>query len=355
MCGVDAVAAAIPWCSMPLVTILMPAFNAAAHLQEALDSLFAQSLGDFELLVVDDGSEDDTPAILAGQKDRRLRVLRNERRLKLSGALNRGLDEARGEFIARMDADDLARPRRLERQAAFLQSRQSVALCGTWVWRFGGPRAGVLCYPASPEEVRAFSLFHCPFAHPTVMMRRAVMDAGAFRYDGSFYPTEDYELWARVLDAHNGANIGRVLLDYREHAASMTGADWGSMDEQAVRVLRGRLARLGMTASDGEARFHRDVAMGRVPPGEEGLALAEAWLSRLADANEASGLCERRALARVEYDMWFRACMANASAGLACARRFAASPLSRAKRSRLADAAILSAAVAKARARGLRP
>jgi glycosyltransferase involved in cell wall biosynthesis len=334
---------------MPLVSILLPAFNAAAHLQAALDSLFRQSLRDFELLVIDDASEDDTPAILKRQSDPRLRVLRNERRLKLSGALNRGLHEVRGEFVARMDADDIARPRRLEWQAAFLRAHPSMAICGGRVRRFGS-LGGELAYPCGADDVRAFSLFNCPFAHPAVMLRRSVMEEGGFRYDGSYYPTEDYELWTRMLDRCEGANLPGVLLDYRVHGSSMTGGDWSAMDDQAVRVQARLLGKLGLAVTPEKARFHRDVAMARIAGGEDGLARAEDWLLALRAANRAAARYEPAALDRAIHDVWFRVCMACASRGLAAAGRFVRSPAASSP-ARIAQAAIVGLSAWKARRR----
>ena len=117
----------------PLITVLMPVHNGAAYLAEAMESILRQSLADFEFLVVDDASTDHSAALVRNVKDPRVRLIPSTERLKLSGALNLGLDQARGRYVARMDADDISLPRRLESQARFLEQNPAIGLCGTWI------------------------------------------------------------------------------------------------------------------------------------------------------------------------------------------------------------------------------
>ena len=293
----------------PKVTILMPALNAERFLPETLASIWAQTFGDFELLVIDDGSTDRTPDLLAACRDPRLRVLRNEKRLKLAGALNRGLDEARGEWIARMDADDLMRRDRLAWQVAHVERHPEIGCCGGWARTFGDGRRKTLEFPAGAEDLKAFALFYSPFAHPTVLFHRERFAQAGLRYDGSFYPTEDYELWSRALAEFPCANLPRVLVDYRVHGNSMTGGEWSDMDAQTVRVQRRTLARLGLEPTEDEARIHRAASMGQLPAAPESFARTEAWLRKLEEANRIRGAFEPDALADMLNYVWFRMAM----------------------------------------------
>ena len=312
----------------PRVTILMPALNAERFLPETLASIWAQTCGDFELLAIDDGSTDRTPDVLAACRDPRLRVLRNEKRLKLAGALNRGLDEARGEFVARMDADDLMRPDRLVWQLAYLDRHPEIGCCGGWVHTFGdGPRK-TLKFPANAEDLKAFALFYAPFAHPSVLFRREWFAREGLRYDGAYYPTEDYELWARALARFPCANLPRVLVDYRVHGQSMTGGEWSDMDAQTVRVQRSILANLGIEPTAEESRLHRAASMGQLPAEPESFVQAETWLRKLEEANRIRGAYEPAALAEVLNYVWFRTAMAAVrKMGGAAWRAYRASPL----------------------------
>ena len=204
----------------PGVTVLLPVRNGAATLLQAAASILAQSLQDFELLAVDDGSDDDTPALLArlAQADQRVRVIRQPA-LGLVAALNRGMAEARAPLVARMDADDVAAPERLARQAAELAANPQVALMGS-AWRVvsaTGLVRRVVRPPEGDAALRAAMLVSNALAHPTVMLRReAVLQAGGYR--PAFLLAEDYDLWLRLLGRHELACLPDVLLDYREHA-----------------------------------------------------------------------------------------------------------------------------------------
>jgi glycosyltransferase involved in cell wall biosynthesis len=295
----------------PKVTVLLPVYNAESYLDEAIVSILLQTFTDYEFLIIDDGSTDHSVDIVNRYDDARIRVLSNPHRLKLSGALNRGLDEARGTYIARMDGDDIALPTRLQRQVEFLDTNLQVGICGTWVEKFDQTIRKVDEYLTEPAAVKAYTLFDCPFAHPTVMFRRDFFTAHNLRYNGWYYPTEDYELWSRAVYSFPCANIAEVLLNYRVHQTSMTSSDWALMDDKAMIIANTLLKRFGIAATEAELRLHRNIGRG---PGFRLNSLAElhrceAWLTRLAQANDDSLAYEQRAFSRVLGLIWFRTCM----------------------------------------------
>lgn len=303
---------------MPTVTVLLPVYNGEKYLRETLESILAQTWKDFELLIVDDGSTDRSAEIIASFDDKRIRVLSNPERLKLSGALNRGLREARGEHIARMDADDIAFPQRLQSQIDFMRRRPETGICGTGIEKFGCGKPSRDIYPASTQSIKAYALFDCPFCHPTVMMRRDMLLSCNLWYDGSYYPTEDYELWTRAADFFPVANMKDVLLRYRIHDGSMTGSDWDNMDMQAARIIRSQLEKIGMQCSDEELLFHRNIGRGRsCRCSFADIGKAERWLARLAEANRRHGALDERSLAEMLSLVWYRLCMNNSSLGWA--------------------------------------
>ncbi len=220
--------------SAPLVTVLMPVRDGAAYLQAAASSILTQTLDALELLVVDDGSTDATPSILAQLEaaDARIRVLRQGPE-GLVAALNRGLREAKAPLVARMDADDVAAPNRLELQLAAMES--GVALVGS-AWRVIGPGGAVrrvVQPPLSDADLRAALGKACVIGHPTVMMRRdPVLDLGGYR--PAFLLAEDYDLWLRLLDRHLVMCLPEVLLDYREHPGQ---AAWRNLQQRIVSEM----------------------------------------------------------------------------------------------------------------------
>ena len=149
----------------------MPVRDCAVF-SEAIDSVLTQTGGGLELIVVDDASSDDTPRVLEQVRDERLRILRNDERRGIAGSLNRGLAIARGSYIARMDADDVALPHRLRTQREFLEANPRIALCGTYVRMFAGDWHRDVALETDPERMRCALLLFNVISHPTAMWRR---------------------------------------------------------------------------------------------------------------------------------------------------------------------------------------
>jgi glycosyltransferase involved in cell wall biosynthesis len=226
--------------SPPRVSVLMAAHDAERFLRPALESVLRQTMTDLELVVVDDGSSDGTAEILASIDDPRLVIVRNEERLGLAASLNHALDRARGSHVARLDADDIALPGRLERQVERMREQPELGVVGSAILEIDDAgRAGVVhAMPLSPAAVRWAALFSSPFYHPTVLLDRELLDRHALRYDTSYPESEDYELWARLLQVADGANVPEPLVLYRVHAAQATQRRRGLQREFQLQVAR---------------------------------------------------------------------------------------------------------------------
>jgi glycosyltransferase involved in cell wall biosynthesis len=200
----------------PKVTVLMPVYNGEKFLREAVRSILDQSFRDFEFLIVDDGSTDHSAEIVGGYHDPRIRLVRNSGNLGIVAALNRGIDQARGEYIARMDCDDISMPDRLEKQVAFMERHPEVGVCGAWA-RVVDVRGRVVSIRRSPKGKAAQRLCWrpTPFIHPTCILRSALLKEHGYR--PGFPHAEDYELWLRLCRITLFANIGECLLIYRVH------------------------------------------------------------------------------------------------------------------------------------------
>ncbi len=207
------------------VSVLLPVYNAAATLADTLESVLAQTFADFEVVAIDDGSSDASPQILRdfAVRDARVRPILNTQNAGLIQRLNEGLREARCDLVARMDADDLCRPRRLELQVRALEGAPDVAVLGTWVHLMGVTpgRDKLVTLPTSPAEVAATLRKDNCIVHPSVMLRRkAVLEAGG--YNPRAKHAEDYELWLRMARRHQLANIPEPLLRYRISVSGVT-------------------------------------------------------------------------------------------------------------------------------------
>jgi glycosyltransferase involved in cell wall biosynthesis len=198
--------------AIPRVSVIMAVYNAEPWLAEAVDSVLGQTYGDFELVVIDDGSLDATPEILGRLRDPRLRVVR-QRQSGQTPALNHGLRLSRGALIARMDGDDVALPDRLARQVAFLDAHPDVGLLGTACREISATGAVIrtIIPPAEDPEIRRILIRENPFTHSAVMFRRTVLDASG-RYDEGFVVAQDYDLWLRMSRLTRLANLPEPLV-----------------------------------------------------------------------------------------------------------------------------------------------
>lgn len=269
--------------TIPRITVVMPAYNAEHYLAEAINSMLAQSFADFELLIVDDGSQDATFDIAICYDDPRIRVLRNEKNAGLVFSLNRGIHEAESEFIARMDADDISLPDRLQKELELIESdsRLGIVSCGYEDFVGEQTTASVLL-PLTDEAIR-YDLFcktHC-FCHAAALMRReALVDIGGYRKE--WFPAEDRDLFLRLMMNWHGANLPEVLYRVRKHNASVVATN---TRRQANLVVQSTVTALAHKAKPdrveeqaavaGWSRGHLFAAMGLAASTEKGNEIEE--------------------------------------------------------------------------------
>ncbi len=292
---------------MTPVTVLLPVRNGAAFLDAALRSMLAQDGVEFEVLVIEDGSTDQTPSILArhANADRRIRVLATPRP-GLVAALNHGMAMARHPFVARMDADDLAAPERLRLQAAALDRDDGLALVASG-WRVidaAGQVRRILHPPADPHALRAELDRRNCLAHASVMLRRAaVLALGGYR--PAFRLAEDYDLWLRLGERHGMLALPEVLLDHREHAgqSSLAGLEQRILSELGLHAAVARRRHGEADGMDGEAPVSRADL---VRLGMDAAALRDGILSRALGAAEDAVRAGHRAAARAAVALAWR-------------------------------------------------
>ncbi|EMG0007840.1 glycosyltransferase, partial [Acinetobacter baumannii] len=198
-----------------LVSVVLPAYNAELYLKEAIDSVLSQTFTDFELIILNDGSIDRTEEIILSYNDSRIVYVKNEKNLGLIGTLNKGINLAKGKYIARMDADDICLPERFKKQVDFLEKNNEIDLIGTNAIKINnnGDRIGVINMPASDHDIKMMLFIQSPFIHPSIMGRTTVFRS--FEYEKEFYRVEDYMLWIRMSQNSKFHNINEFLLKYR--------------------------------------------------------------------------------------------------------------------------------------------
>lgn len=208
----------------PVVSVVLPVYNCPEYIGQAIESVLSQTLSDFELIVIDDGSKDQTPQVLSRYMDPRIRLITQENR-GLASTLNRGIELARGRYIARQDQDDLCFPERLAKQVAFMDAHPDCGLLGTWaeVWVENTRTDRTHEHPSDNATLKYELLLNNPFVHSSVMIRKSALDrAGNYSTDPDRQPPEDYELWSRLARQYEVANLPEVLHIYREIPGSMS-------------------------------------------------------------------------------------------------------------------------------------
>ncbi len=218
------------------LSVVMSVYNGRDHLEEAIGSILNQSFLDFEFIIINDGSTDETKQILDrfAAQDSRIRVI-HQKNSGLAASLNRGVRIARGNFIARQDADDVSLPGRLEKQMAFFKCHPEIILCGTWfVEKNEDKGKRIRKYPLDDYTLRSNIKYVNLFCHPSVMfLKKAFIQAGG--YDESFSTAQDFELWIRMVQVGKVANIPEILVEKRIGFGNTI--SWGKRKEK-VRVLR---------------------------------------------------------------------------------------------------------------------
>ena len=299
----------------PRVTVFVPVYNRAHVLRETLDSVLAQTFGDFELLVLDDGSTDGSPDVARAISDPRVRVEVHERNRGIPATRNHGLDLARGEYLAVVDSDDVSLPERLAVQVAWLDAHPDVAALGSWALRTDASGRRVeapLLRPTEPRVLAGRMLFASCFKSPTVMARTAVLRA--HRYREELVLASDIDLWARVSARHALANLPRFLVRYRAGGVSHQ----SDAPRRAMRriIAESLLAELGAACDERDLENHVQLRNLRgFRPDRAYLDWCEGWLARLQEANARTRRYPepefRRAAAERALLLQLRACAAG--------------------------------------------
>lgn len=224
----------------PSVSVLMAVYNGEPYLETAVASILRQSFENFEFVIVDDCSTDGTAAVIDSFKDDRVRYTKNHQNRGQTASLNRGLSICRGRYIARMDADDLSRSDRFEKQVAFLEARPEVAVVGSNLEFIDskGTIVGVWNYPSEELALRWFALFSCPLSNGAAIFRKEVIWDELGGYDETIVVAQDWDLWNRVLSTAEIANLRDRLLLVRQHdgQVSVQAGDQAARDAQRISV-----------------------------------------------------------------------------------------------------------------------
>ncbi|OGX84180.1 glycosyltransferase family 2 protein [Hymenobacter glacialis] len=303
----------MPTTELPLVSVIIPVFNAGEYLRPAIDSILQQTLQDFELIIVDDCSQDGSLAVARSyQDDPRVQVLANEQNQGRSFTDNYGAEHARGKYIAKMDADDIALPHRLQAQVDFMEQHPAVGLTSSFMQCFGESDI-VYEYPVSGDAVRSFLLFNMPVANPTAFFRRGLMQEHGLRYDDTIKDTfgEDYEFIARVAQVVDIENQPDILLHYRTLPQTLKADVHARRNAKSNQIRERQLRVLGIPFNDRELHVHNTISYFPFTLGDITLAEVHDWLWKIQAYNQERRYAEPEAMLRCVAERWFLTCYLN--------------------------------------------
>lgn len=252
---------------LPLVSVLIPVYNAGLFLRETLDDILNQTFTDFEVILIDDGSTDDSFNIMKSYSDNRIRLFQNEKNSGQVFTLNYGLSLCTGKYIARIDADDRCHPTRLEKQVHALESNQTAGLCLSWYRILGSQKTAKPS--TNPAELKVKLFFRNQIGNSTVMLRRDVIESHHIRFTTEIPVAEDYYFWTRVLAVSDPVIIPEVLMEYREHPGQTSELKKELIKTCTDKVRLFQLNFLGITPDESQAKLHLKLISNPNFSGEE--------------------------------------------------------------------------------------
>lgn len=318
----------------PKVSVIIPVYNREKYVGEAISSILAQSFANFELLLIDDGSTDNSVEIMRSYTDPRVRLVRHEQNLGIPKTRNKGLQLARGDYIAILDSDDIAVSDRLAKQVAFLDRYKDYALVGSWASVIDeegrllkkGKRRFV-----SSGEVKSHLLFRCWLHHSSVMARTAILQT--YGYREQYVVCSDFDLFVRLAREHKLGHLPEPLVRHRTHAGSITHKQIQLTKDKDLEIVSAQLHELGAQFTPEDLDRHlllSFVKKFQFKPDRQYLLWAEAWLRKLQDANQLTLCYPEQPFAVVLGEKWLKVCrLVSANTGWTAWKDFWLSPLSR--------------------------
>ena len=276
----------------PLVSVIIPAYNAAPFIHEAIQSILDQTFQDFEIIVVDDASTDDTVDAIRSIRDPRLYLHRNPSNIGITATLNKLLHLARGKYIARMDADDISLPHRLMLQVNMMEQNPDLWACGGHFFQFYQTE-NLQQLPTGHDAIKAALLFFCPLPHPFVMIRKSAFLENDITYNESMYYAQDYELWHRIacnFTEARFANVPGPVGRYRQLPTSISLEKKEQQDNYAKQARMQTFEHLGINPSHELIPYHQYLYSQRPPQLLDGLIKIFEWAKLLKTANEQSNM-----------------------------------------------------------------
>lgn len=315
---------------MPLITVLLPVYNAEEYLEEALLSLANQTLEDFEVLILEDGCIDksESIALYFQEKDKRFRWIPRKENLGIIKTLNQGLKLANGQYIARMDADDISLPLKLEKQVQLMKAKPDIISCGTQIQCFDEDGdLGFYHLPTESDDIFAQWIYRPALVHATSLTKINVFED--LTYQENFLHAEDYHLWGEILLKGKVKNLNEVLYKVRIHHKSVSHQNNELQLENTKKIFAIWLSRMNIKPTDEELNLHRQAFVGNMEFSVSYLKKIDEWLQKLYVQNQKTKIFPEPNFTNLLQQIWAKHTLGYSSLGVSLWQIWKKSPLSK--------------------------
>ena len=300
-----------------LISVVMSNYNTPInYLKESIDSVLNQSYSDFEFIIIDDGSTDDSLEFIKSYDDPRIKLVINKENIGLTKSLNKGFDLAQGEYIARMDADDICYPTRFEKQVKYMQGHPSTIVCGAWAKILDDDNTLSIAEWACSriddmEEYRINLLFNCypPFFHSSAFFNHGLLIKYDIKYNEKYRYAQDYELWTRCSQYAKSFIIQEFLLEYRSHSASISKAKRDAQRNCVFQIVQDQLDHLHLKLPDDVKDAHVIFPTRHAQYN----AMFKKWIKKMIRANRMYKIYNQRKMNHLLWYYWSKVCYAELS------------------------------------------
>jgi len=297
----------------PKVTVLMPVYNSEKYLRESIESILNQTFTNFEFLIINDGSTDKSKEIINSYNDSRIRLINNKENIGITRSLNNGLSISKGEYIARMDADDISLPKRLKIQVKFMNRHPEIKISGTWAKIIGKKNKKYIKNYSDFEKIKTVSLFKNIVIHSSVIIRKEVLNKYHLKYNEGLKYSQDYELWIKCMRYFKITNIKKYLLLYRIHQENISHQQSEIQTKNSIYIKIKQLEKLEINPTKEEKILHISTYKPTQYKTENFLYKTEKWFFKLISKNKTINYCKEPQFSQVISKQWMYICSINAN------------------------------------------
>ena len=291
------------------LTVFMPVYNGEKYIKNAIQSILEQSYKDFQFLIINDGSTDESVNIIKSFNDSRINLVHNSKNEGLVYTRNKGFELVNTKFIAFNDCDDISYLTRIEEEFNFLNNNPDYGICGSSVKVFGDFEEGFWGYPEHHEDIKTLSLFKCQISNSTAMINANLFKNYDLKYMEGFFLAEDYELWVRALENIKAYNIQKPLVGICVHDESICHKKHNILKSRTYDVYKKLLYKLGINPTEEELNLHSALGEYAVLISINNyLERTEKWLFKLIEANKIHKIYNSKNFNSMIDKLWFEAC-----------------------------------------------